>query len=400
MPFCRECGSSNDSGYDFCRSCGAPLPKDVPVTPRSPSPPPVNSPVKPYLSRPAHPMQTSLRPKTVRSSVLVLGLIGILFIIGAAAYFALSASPLSPGVKNSTGDSQGFAILPVIGQCSTGLSLCSGKCVDLQTDQDNCGGCGFSVPYGETCRNGQFSSSSGGNNSGLSPASAGTTMAGSAITSATTAAYQLTCPSGRTSCSGTCRDLLNDTGNCGSCGKICPSGQNCQNARCLLPVSSATSVNTSATLTIIPVMSCSSGQMPCGSSCVNVFSDKKNCGVCGRACGSQEACVNARCGPACTVSGTSLCNDICVDLNTDMNNCGACGTVCKTFLPNAKGSECTNGQCIVSQCKTDYGDCNLKISDGCEVYLGIDANNCGSCGVKCPTGQVCYNNKCLVPATT
>jgi hypothetical protein len=110
--------------------------------------------------------------------------------------------------------------------------------------------------------------------------------------------------------------------------------------------------------------------------------------------------VNAQCGPACAVSGTTLCGDTCVDLNTDMLNCGACGTECKTFLPNAKGSLCTNGQCVISQCKTDYGDCNKGLSDGCEINLNIDANNCGTCGNKCPSGQVCYGKKCSIPIGT
>jgi hypothetical protein len=291
-------------------------------------------------------------------------------------------------VKNSTNVSQGSGTAPVNDQCSADLSLCSGTCVNLQTDQDNCGACGFSVPYGETCRNGQFSSPAGQN------------PAGSVATSAPAAVPQGTCPSGRSSCNGTCRDLVNDAANCGSCGNSCPSGQDCENGRCLLPVTSVPVMSTSPALTITPELSCSHDQIPCGSSCVDVFSDKNNCGVCGRACGSQDKCVNARCGPACTDSGTILCDDSCVSLDTDMNNCGTCGTECKTFLPHAKGSLCSEGQCIISQCDTDYADCNKNIADGCEVNLRLDASNCGACGVKCDTGQVCYNKKCSVPIGT
>ena len=145
---------------------------------------------------------------------------------------------------------------------------------------------------------------------------------------------------------------------------------------------------------------CSGRETACGNSCVNLFTDKKNCGVCGRTCGSEQICVNARCGPACTKSGTSLCNDKCVDLDTDMENCGACGTECKTFLPNAKGALCTNGECKISGCKTDYADCDKNVVNGCEVYLRTSAAHCGSCGKTCPSGQVCYNMKCTKPATT
>ena len=334
----------------------------MPVTQRSSPSTPIYSPVTPPLPPSALPVQSPPPSKggILLSPVKVLGIIGIILIIAAAAFFVFSRSPLSAGAPNSTGIPNRSSILPVNNQCSAGMTLCSGTCVNLQTDSGNCGACSFSVPYGETCRDGQFSSSSGGGNSGLSPASAGTTPAGSTITSATTVAYQLSCPSGRISCNGTCRNLLNEAENCGSCGNICPSGQDCQNARCLLPVSSAPVVNTSAPITITPELSCAHGEIICGSSCVNIFSDKENCGVCGRACKNQEICVNAQCDPACTKSGTSLCDDSCVDLDTDMNNCGTCGTACKT-LPNSMGSECMQGKCTIVQCKSDYDDCRENI---------------------------------------
>jgi len=401
MPFFLQCGNSNDCEQAFCGSRGSPLPEKVPVTSSSPAEPPVNS-VKVPLLQPAIPsVHLHHWPKSgFFIPVPMLGLISILLVIAAAAFSACTASPLSAGMNNSTGSSRNSGMVPINGQCSAGLSLCSGKCVDLQTDPDNCGACGFSVPYGEACWNGQFSSSSGQNTGGSYPESSGTTSTGSGLTSATAAGMPGSCTAGRSFCSGTCRNLQNDTGNCGSCGTTCPSGQTCQNGRCLLPGTSTPVVSTSPLITITPELSCSYGQIPCGSACVDIFTDKKNCGVCGRTCGSQETCVNARCGPACTESGTSLCDDTCVDLDTDMKNCGACGTECPSLVSNAKGSSCVQGECIIEQCKTDYADCNEKIADGCEVYLRTDAGNCGSCGTKCPTGQVCYNKKCSDPIST
>ena len=394
MQFCPQCGSSNNSGDDFCRSCGAPLLKDVPDSPRSPSSLPVKSATKPRLIS-EHARQASLRPKMAYSPVRVLGLIGLVLIIAAIAFFVFSGSPLQAGNQNTTGTTQGSGLIPVIGQCSAGLSSCSGKCVDLRTDQDNCGACGFPVPFDETCINGQFSSSTPQNKSksGSSTMPVGTT-------SAMVTGTKGLCSPGQTSCRGICRDLRTDNGNCGSCGNTCPSGQTCQNSGCILPGTATPVVSTSAPVTLVSDISCSGRQTLCGNSCVDLFTDKKNCGVCGRTCGSQEICVSARCGPACTKSGTSLCGDTCVDLDTDMNNCGACGTECKTFLPNAKGALCTGGKCMISQCKTDYDDCNNVVSDGCEVYLRTDASNCGSCGIKCDSGQVCYNKKCSVPVGT
>jgi len=62
--------------------------------------------------------------------------------------------------------------------CATGTTDCGGRCVDLQTDSFNCGGCGIRCSSGQTC------------------------------------------------CSGHCVDTQIDSTNCGSCGQVCstPSG--------------------------------------------------------------------------------------------------------------------------------------------------------------------------------
>lgn len=404
MPLCPRCKKNTVTGDHFCRFCGAPLVGSVPVTPRaSPSPPvfPQTIPV-PSLDQPVR-SPTPPKAGIALSPVKALGIIGILLILAVAVFLAISGSPLPAGTTGNGTAPEGSGLVPVIGGCPGNMTRCSGTCVDLETDAGNCGACGFVVPYGETCINGKFGGSSGvqgRNASSPTPSLTGPTTTVSAGIPATTAVPAASCASGRMVCSGTCSDLQSDARNCGSCGYRCPSGFTCQNGWCLEPGAYVKGASTTAVVPIPTESPCEHGEILCGSSCADLFTDEKNCGVCGRACGNLEICVNARCGPACSESGETLCGDECVDLDTDMSNCGVCGTECETFLPNAKGSLCAGGECIISQCKTDYADCDEKIATGCEVSLRTDRNNCGSCGNTCPTGQVCYNRQCTVPASS
>ena len=114
------------------------------------------------------------------------------------------------------------------------------------------------------------------------------------------------------------------------------------------------------------------------------------CGV-GACARTQAACLGGEtqtCTPG--MPGMESCNGIDDDcdglidnpafLSTDPNNCGACGAVCT--LANAIPG-CFGGQCTIAQCVSNYADCNGTVTDGCEVNLGTDVNNCQSCGHQC-----------------
>ncbi len=43
------------------------------------------------------------------------------------------------------------------------------------------------------------------------------------------------------------------------------------------------------------VANCSDGHQPCGNNCVDLDSDRRNCGICGRRCENDEACLVGIC---------------------------------------------------------------------------------------------------------
>ena len=80
-----------------------------------------------------------------------------------------------------------------------------------------------------------------------------------------------------------------------------------------------------------------------------------------------------------------------VNLTSDRNNCGVCGNTCADQA-NSTGS-CGSGSCSV-QCKTGFGNCNTIKTDGCEINLNTDSNNCGGCGKKCGGSETCQSGAC------
>lgn len=134
----------------------------------------------------------------------------------------------------------------------------------------------------------------------------------------------------------------------------------------------------------------------------NTLSDPDNCGTCGLTCSSAGGgfvCDNGVCSVCGCPKGTGDCNHDCsdgceIDIQNDVNNCGFCGHACSA--PNATAA-CNQGVCSIGACDIGYVDCNSQYSDGCETNVMTDPQNCGGCGKLCPTTNgtpLCQNGNC------
>jgi len=193
-------------------------------------------------------------------------------------------------------------------------------------------------------------------------------------------------------------DLMNDPMNCGTCGNTCEGGS-CCNGTCVDTASNEAHCGECNTPCEGADAECCSGLCQtesicagcteecggdtpdcCAMECVSTVDDPRNCGECGRTCGSDEVCVAGVCqaetdeccgsGVACTdcaADGNGLCcNHECVPRNAD--HCVDCLTGC--------GNTCCPAQTMCAD-------------------LDSDENHCGACGRSCGDGQTCCDGECV-----
>jgi len=231
------------------------------------------------------------------------------------------------------------------GPLCTGLEqCCKSGCADIDTDPNNCGGCGNPCPPKFTCAAGMCTP----------PASCN---GGPVCTG-----VQQCCPTG-------CSNVDTDPQNCGQCGTICGPGSTCVGGTCQTP----------PTCNGGPL--CTNGEQCCAAGCTNTQTDPKNCSQCGLACPVGDTCVGGVCtqptscngGPACPV-GDTCCPSGCLDVTSDPKNCGGCGVVCG-------GGD----MCIDSTCTNSEGAFNPTVSP---TYLtpGVHAYS----SINIPAGVTVY----------
>lgn len=209
------------------------------------------------------------------------------------------------------------------------------------------------------------------------------------VCNGTTCEY--TCNTGFRSCGGGIHpgdgcetDTTGDPYNCGGCDQACALDHTVAHA-C---VASTCRIET-----------CAPGWDDCndipGDGCEAGVTSPAACGACNAACNLAHAsasCAYAEGEYACAVTECSSndyadCDGVdsngCeVHLATDPDDCGECGIACEFSHAVA---QCSLGSCVLGPCLPDYANCNVTSTDGCEADLRNDAAHCGECGTECVT---------------
>ena len=263
---------------------------------------------------------------------------------------------------------------------STADGIVCVKTSDMQTDPNNCGGCGNSATGEHICNTNE---------------------------SCVRGICEVNdCDNGQTLCGlGVCRTVDgNDADNCGSCGFECAEH----------PISTATS-NTCLGGVCQYVCkpeyeTCSGGTTAESINCVlrsSLQTDPNNCGACGNKCNSNQSCVGGLCQDNTCTGGKILCGmgDCRTVDGNDEENCGACGYKCsENPITHATSDVCSNGICQYT-CDEGYSQCSVGVTAASIICvktsdMQLDPNNCGSCGHKCDPGESCVSGSCQANTCT
>ncbi|MBI5478292.1 MAG: hypothetical protein HY906_05515, partial [Deltaproteobacteria bacterium] len=148
---------------------------------------------------------------------------------------------------------------------------CTEGCVDLDSSDSNCGGCGYACGAGLSC------------------------VDRACIALTCTAALEgKSCARDGgvgTCCGSVCVDRTTDPTNCGSCGHYCSVGMTCKGGYCGLDVCDAAHVGSACHVSDTKLGLC------CPDGCVDTKTDSQNCGGCEQPCPGTTTCQNGACHP-------------------------------------------------------------------------------------------------------
>ncbi|MBQ9394628.1 MAG: hypothetical protein IJU23_03795 [Proteobacteria bacterium] len=125
--------------------------------------------------------------------------------------------------------------------------ICWAKCIDGQTDVENCGACGNKCGENEDCKEG--------------------------VCTPKPSVEDCENPA-ETRCYGLCVDLKNDDKNCGACLNACASGTKCEDGECVVQCGEL---------------------LNCNNTCVDITNSVNHCGGCGNKCADGQDCVGGAC---------------------------------------------------------------------------------------------------------
>lgn len=183
------------------------------------------------------------------------------------------------------------------------------------------------------------------------------------------------CDDGRSPCGSTCADTKEDPDNCGACGQVCSTGQECQEGVCTGGEGGAGGGGAGGTGGTGG--GCAEGQTDCAGSCVTLETDPTHCGSCEVVCSPGYTCADSVC--VCPAA-TTECDGACLDLQSDVAHCGACDVQC------GFNQICTAGSC---ECNDGFTAC-----EGTCTNLAVNPQHCGSCETACAPRAFCREGSC------